>query len=240
MSDAAEWVARACDPAQYDSSNLGWFTEGAEDSPARKLQRYYLAKHLGDLAGKSVLDVGAGTGHLVTLFPKASRFVAIEPSKNNVAFAREHYPTLDIELASLADTSVTGLFDVAICTMVFEHMADLESALQKLVSLLQPGGRLVIVASDYDYMHTPRFGYSLADRPIRKGESVLEIGRTYGTLYDITRTNERFVAGAESQQLMLEDIVPMPPTEEFVAASPRYAEFRGKPIMQMFLFIAPR
>ncbi len=235
-TDAEEWVARACDPAQYDSSNIGWFSEGTENSPARKLHRFYLTNLLGDLEGKSVLDVGAGTGHLVTLFPDAARFVAIEPSKSNVAFAYEHYPNLEIELASLADTTVTGPFDVVICDMVFEHIKDLEGALQKLVTLLQPGGRLVIIASDYDYWHTPRFGYSLADHHIRKGESVLEIVREYGTLYDITRTTERFVEGAAAERLSLVEKIPILPTEEFIAESPRYAEFRGTPLMQMYIF----
>lgn len=229
-------VAQACDPSHYDSGNVAWIEEGSEESPSRVFFRTYIREYLGDLSGKSIVDIGCGTGHLVTLFPNAKRFLGIEPSQTNVDVAHEKYPTLDIVKGTLEECDIHESFDVALAIMSFEHVRDLASGFRKVAGMLEPGAVLCLITFDFSYIQTPRFNHELTVLPVGEGEIVVKLKRDYGTLCDMARTPERICAEAKKAGFALKQSVPMPPTDALIAAKPKYEKFRGVPMNHMYIF----
>jgi len=97
-------------------------------------------------AGKTVVDVGAGTGKLTRLLvPSGARVVAVEPVAEMRARLREAAPGAEAlqgtaEAVPLAD----GAADVATVAQAF-HWFDHARALPELHRVLKPGGALVLV-----------------------------------------------------------------------------------------------
>ncbi len=145
----------ADDPAQYDSPEMNWQVLGAEKN--REYFRGLLDSFIpaGSLAGKRVLDIGSGVGHL---FPwlrdrGAVAVVGIDPAKSNIAFSKENYPWATSKLSTLQDfaNERAGKFDVAICILAFEHMVDLNLAFRSVYNLLEHGGVFYLATTDKNY-----------------------------------------------------------------------------------------
>jgi hypothetical protein len=63
-------VRQATDPVQYDHGNIDWIKHGTIANPLRIFFLGALYAAIGDLAGKSVLEIGSGTGWLLDDFFK--------------------------------------------------------------------------------------------------------------------------------------------------------------------------
>ncbi|MCP4319928.1 MAG: class I SAM-dependent methyltransferase [Hyphomicrobiales bacterium] len=99
-----------------------------------------LAKELGALAPKSVLDFGCGEGFV--LDELASRGVDLEGYKgldlraDALAEARSRWPSKQFVCADVFDSEFdTERFDVTIAFEVFEHLFDPDAAMRRLVTL---------------------------------------------------------------------------------------------------------
>lgn len=98
-----------------------------------------------------VLDVGTGTGVLLPLLSQAvgedGRVEAIDVSSGMLRVARSKGipPNVSLLQTSLEEyRPASGHFDRVMCNAVFPHFSDSAAALAKILSLLRPGGRLVI------------------------------------------------------------------------------------------------
>jgi SAM-dependent methyltransferase len=115
----------------------------------RLIERRRLAvirQMIGDAAGLTLAEVGAGGGHVLRMFPRA-RLTAIdvadtylETARRNLAgydvrFIKGEVETLDLPPAS---------FDRIICTEVLEHTIDPEAILAAIAGLLRLDGHAVI------------------------------------------------------------------------------------------------
>ncbi len=136
-------------------------------------QREASRRALGALRGETILDLGSGPGFLACELAEevgaTGRIIAVDisPEMNALARSRAAASGLDDQikivdgdatLLPLADATV----DAAIATQVIEYLADPDAALQELARVVRPGGRLVLIDTDWDSLvwastNHPRF-----------------------------------------------------------------------------------
>ena len=99
---------------------------------------------MATMAGKRVLDFGAGNGQAALRLAAAGATVtAVEPNpvmREFIAYRAEKYG-LDVQIMDALPPIVT--FDAVIAWHVFEHLADAEGALDALLRRMRHGGELV-------------------------------------------------------------------------------------------------
>jgi SAM-dependent methyltransferase len=104
-------------------------------------------------AGERVLEIGAGAGNMTReLSRRRRRYVATDIDAEYLAQLRNafgHRPT--IQIASLDATKAEHFepfqeqFDTVVCLNVLEHIEDDLGTLRRIHSLLQPGGKLLLL-----------------------------------------------------------------------------------------------
>jgi ubiquinone/menaquinone biosynthesis C-methylase UbiE len=111
--------------------------------------RQWRAELLRELSG-SVLEVGAGTGATLTLYPKAvTRLVMCEPDphmRRKLEAKRGAAAGVEISGASIQDLAFEeNAFDAVVSSLVLCSVQDPQAALAQIRRVLKPGGRLVFL-----------------------------------------------------------------------------------------------
>jgi SAM-dependent methyltransferase len=103
-----------------------------------------------------VLEVGCGRGDLARALARTGhRVVAIDP----------HAPAGDLfRAATLEDFADPEPFDAVVASLALHHVADLPGALDKIVSLLRPAGRLILNEHAVDRLDEPTARWYLEKR----------------------------------------------------------------------------
>lgn len=120
-----------------------WSVMSAHESPLMKRLR---AENLAGLSGR-VLEVGAGTGTNFAYYPPTvGEVIALEPEvdlapKARHAAADSPVPVTVIE-STIEGMPATEPFDAVVCSLVLCSVADPETVLRQLNSVLKPGGEL--------------------------------------------------------------------------------------------------
>ncbi|MFZ1881337.1 MAG: methyltransferase domain-containing protein [Gaiellaceae bacterium] len=125
------------------------------------VQREELRRSLRASAGESILDLGSGPGFLACELAQevgaTGRIVGVDISSdmNLIASTRiaaaglgDRVDILEGDANALAFADAT--FDAAVSMQVIEYLADPDAALKQLVRVLRPGGRIVIIDTDWD------------------------------------------------------------------------------------------
>ena len=130
--------------------------EALYTTPAAVARRREYVEALALHSGERVLDVGCGPGFLAAAMADAigatGRVCGVDVSESMLALARARcgdrieFLFGDATLLPLDD----GVFDVAVATQVYEYVSDLEAALTELRRVLRPGGRALIVDTDWE------------------------------------------------------------------------------------------
>lgn len=124
------WTARA---ATYDD-HFAELTRGAIGP---------ILDSFGALAGRQLLDVGSGTGHLAAAAAaRGARVLGVDFAETMVARAGRNYPEVrfeagDAEALAHADES----FDAVSCSFALLHLSRPEAAIAEARRVLRPGGR---------------------------------------------------------------------------------------------------
>ena len=121
------------------------------------VRRGTVLKALNLRTSERVLEVGCGGGYLTY---EAARFVgptgrvcAIDISPDQIAAAQQRgaeFGWVEFRIADVASPPYGDAeFDAVFAVQVLEYMTDLDAALRQIHRMLRPGGRLVIVATDW-------------------------------------------------------------------------------------------
>jgi predicted dehydrogenase/2-polyprenyl-3-methyl-5-hydroxy-6-metoxy-1,4-benzoquinol methylase len=148
-------MSTAFNQAQYDDLRVK-----SQDLYALTMHEILLA-HLRGREGLRILNAGCGSGELCLLLAgRGHTVVGIDPEPAYVALARENAaacPGTDcaFAVASIEEYRGPGAFDCVIATDVLEHIEDDRAALAKLVSLVRPGGLVLLTVPAGQWL----FGY---------------------------------------------------------------------------------
>lgn len=231
------YLEKAVNFAQYDEGEIDWSSYGSEDDPTRKFFKQILREEVKSLQGKSVLDVGSGSGAMFNLFLElgAKKVQGIEPSVKNCSISQKFYPEVPIFKGELFAASFDEKFDVCFAVMVFEHFSDIGAAYQKISSLLVPNGKLFVIFQDMEYLLAPDFHYSIDYENIGEETVAAKIEHSSGDIYDLLRLPEVYIKAAEESGLVIEKYLPMKPTLELIEAAPKYEHLKDRAIRHLLV-----
>ena len=109
--------------------------------------------------GEKVLDIGSGAGLLAAEMAAEVGAVGsvdgIDPSESMLVLARRRRPPDGAaEMRFVAGDACTlpfadGSFDAAVATQVYEYVQDMPAALGEAFRVLRPGGRLLVLDTDW-------------------------------------------------------------------------------------------
>ncbi len=118
----------------------------AKEKYLNSFEKNRLLPLLGDVSGKAILDVGAGTGRLATQLAKMGAAVtALDVSEEMLKVIAKKNPAIttvvgDAEALSFLDTT----FDIVISAFVIVHLKDPSRFFDEAYNILKDGGRLVV------------------------------------------------------------------------------------------------
>jgi arsenite methyltransferase len=120
-------------------------------------QRCQVLKALQLKAGERVLDVGVGPGLLAydmaASVGRDGHVSGIDISEDMLAMSRKRcadQPWTEYQRADATDLPYPDdSFDAAVSTQVYEYVADIPAALAELYRVTRPGGRVVVLDTDY-------------------------------------------------------------------------------------------
>jgi SAM-dependent methyltransferase len=132
--------------------------EACYTSPDVASQRNRVLAALDLKPGERVLDVGSGPGFLAvemaTAVGPSGSVCAIDPSESMVKIARMRCVDCKWVDACLGTSDALPFpdrtFDVVVATQVLEYVSDVKKSLQEAFRVLRPGGRLLVLDTDWD------------------------------------------------------------------------------------------
>jgi arsenite methyltransferase len=123
-------------------------------------QRRAVRRILALRPGEHVVDIGAGPGLLAVEMAAEvgpdGRVHAVEPSESMRALAAARTRPPDAAVVEISAGSADALplpdasVDVAVSTQVLEYVADVPGALAEVHRVLRPGGRVLVLDTDWD------------------------------------------------------------------------------------------
>ena len=139
-----------------------------DDETSRKVEAVYLSpdvvaqrdevlRVLNLVPGEQVLDIGSGPGLLaqqmaLAVGPSGS-VCGVDPSRSMIAMATRRcgaQPWVRFQKADAIELPFSdNQFDAAVSTQVYEFVRDVPAALAELHRVLRPGGRALILDTDY-------------------------------------------------------------------------------------------
>jgi ubiquinone/menaquinone biosynthesis C-methylase UbiE len=120
-----------------------------------------IQEHLGDLAGKRVLDVGCGKGRFARIFherhPEAELW-GLDISEEMLRYVPAGIHT---KAGSMTDLPFSDAhFDAAYATESLEHAVEIDRAVAEICRVVKPGGRIAIIdknAEHWGRLDTPEW-----------------------------------------------------------------------------------
>lgn len=104
------------------------------------------------LDGKSILEIGCGTGFYTKYFAKQNivRYTGIDITRASVANLKKQYPSFEFICADITQFGIAELheqFDIVFTADVLFHIVEersFQNAIQTMIELLKPGGLFIV------------------------------------------------------------------------------------------------
>jgi len=121
-------------------------------------QRVAILAALRLMPGEHLVDIGVGPGLLAEdasrMVGEEGRVVGIDVSEAMITMARTRCAALTQAEFFIADAAKLELpdagFDAAVSTQVYEYVEEIAAALKELHRVIKPGGRAIILDTDWD------------------------------------------------------------------------------------------
>ena len=125
--------------------------------PAMVLRRARALELCDPKPGEDALDIGSGPGFLTADLAagvgERGSVLGIDQSDAMIQLAQNRcadWPQAQIEIGDAADLGgEADRFDLVVSTQVLEYVADIDQAISEIARVLRPGGRAVILATDW-------------------------------------------------------------------------------------------
>lgn len=204
-----------------------------EDNALIKLETAEVARHMGDVRGLAIADIGCGTGrHAIGWAAAGAHVTALDFSAGMLDRARmkaadrvtagEASGRLDFHVHDLtkplplADHS----FDRVTCCLVLEHIPDITALLREMGRICRPGG-FILITELHPAMNlrgiSARFSDPATGREIRPASVPKQISD--------------YVMAAKAAGLTLDHISEHAVDETLAAQSPRATKYLGWPML---------
>ena len=163
--------------------NAQWWIEGFTDGADPEYEEQILPMAIREMAGfERVLDVGCGDGQIGRALSRehGSRVVGVDPTWNQVVVAKgrsERDPQVMMQVLRAEAARlpfVDEAFDAVVACLVFEHIADVDSAIADVSRVLRPGGRFAFFLN-HPLLQTPGSGW-IDDQILDPPEQYWRIG----------------------------------------------------------------
>ena len=121
-------------------------------------QRGRVLRALGLTEGERVLDIGSGPGllanEMAVLVGHNGRVCGIDISEDMLTISRKRcadQPWTEFQRGDATKLPYShDSFDAAVSTQVYEYVIDIPTALAEVYRVIRPGGRVVVLDTDYD------------------------------------------------------------------------------------------
>lgn len=115
-----------------------------------------LEKIIGNFNGKSLLNIGCGTGGFnVEAAKKGAKIYAVEPEKDALFISRLKADKVGINKKNIVNGVAEKLpfrdnqFDIVYCFSVVEHVSNLNRSLEEMIRVCKNSGKIYIETRDY-------------------------------------------------------------------------------------------
>lgn len=115
---------------------------------------YWIYDNIQTFIGDNILEVGAGIGNITDFIIPGRNLTVIDINRDYITYLKAKYAFCDPSVFNAFITDIQDIgsspvskirFDTILCLNILEHLENDRKAVENMISLLQPGGRLVVL-----------------------------------------------------------------------------------------------
>ncbi len=103
----------------------------------------YIKQHIGELKGKTLLDIGCGGGLICEPMARlGANVTGVDASQKNISVAKHHAEQMGLTIDYHVTTAdqLTEQFDVVLALEIVEHVDDVPAFVASVMARVKPGG----------------------------------------------------------------------------------------------------
>jgi ubiquinone/menaquinone biosynthesis C-methylase UbiE len=191
-------------------------TEQAYLSPEIERQRERTLEVIDPQHGDTIVDIGCGPGllahEMAAAVSNAGRIVGVDSSSPMLELARNRcaqFSNVEFVECKATDLAVDDASaDVVTCIQVLLYVADVEKALQEMHRVLKPGGRAIIMETDWRSTVLHSHDEVLTEKIIEAWDKAVPSPRLPARLFTLLRRTGFTSAQVEAIPIQSTDCTP--------------------------------